>query len=367
METDQLFYQIGISLIPNVGPKTARNLISYCGGIREVFETRKKQLLRIPGIGEKTAQSILSQAFFFDAEKEIEFLERHAIQALFYLDPQYPRRLKPLPDSPILLYYKGNANLQAERIVAIVGTRKPTVNGQMICEEIVEGLQAYGVTIVSGLAFGIDICAHRKCVELGIPTVAALGHGLGRIYPTQHKKTAESMLKNGGLISEYLSHTMPDREHFPMRNRIIAGLCDALIVVETAQKGGSMISAYLANDYNRDVFAVPGRLKDTQSKGCNHLIKSHKAALLESATDLAYVMGWEDPERQPALVQASLFHDLSDEERSLVDLLKESPEMGIDQLIIKSQMSSSQLANLLLNLEFKGLVRLLPGKRYILC
>lgn len=366
METENLLYQIGISLIPMVGPKTARSLISYCGGVREVFEASKKSLLRIPGIGEKTAQSILKQDVLFLAEREIDFIEKHGVQTLFYLNKNFPNRLKNLPDSPILLFYKGNADLEAERIAAIVGTRRPSSFGRRLCEEIVEGLRPYGAIIISGLAFGVDVTAHRRCVELGIPTLGALGHGLERIYPPQHKLTAERMIEKGGLLSEYLSQTPPDREHFPMRNRIIAGLCDALIVIETARRGGSMISAHLANDYNRDVFALPGKPGDTQSQGCNYLIKTHRAALIESAEDVAYAMGWDLPGQSAKVVQASLFVELTKEEQQIVDFLKTRQETGIDELCYGLDRRNGEMAALLLNLELKGLLRSLPGKRYLL-
>ncbi|MCB0580885.1 MAG: DNA-processing protein DprA, partial [Phaeodactylibacter sp.] len=256
-------------------------------------------------------------------------------------------------------------DLNAERIVAIVGTRRPSVHGIHTCEELVEGLKPYGVVLISGLAYGIDITAHRKCLALDIPTVGVLGHGLRRIYPAQHQAVARAMAQSGGLLSEYPSYTMPDREHFPMRNRIIAGLCDALIVVETRKKGGSMISAHMANDYNKDVFAVPGRIKDSCSEGCNHLIKCHKAALIEQAADIAYVMRWDEPQAQKA-IQKQLFVELTESEKIVVDLLSQYEAVGIDQLTGTLQVANSQMAGLLLELEFKGVIRALPGKRYVL-
>lgn len=362
---EDLIYKIGITRIPLVGAITARNLISYCGGPRAVFEARKRELLRVPGVGEQTATSIIRQQALLEAEAEIEFLEQYDVQPLFYLDPEYPRRLRHYPDSPVMLYYRGNAGLDAARIVAVVGTRRPTVQGRAFCEKLIEELKPYGPLIISGLAYGIDITAHRRCLETELPTVGVLGHGLRRIYPAQHFKIAQEMCQCGGLLTEYLSRTEPEREHFPMRNRIIAGLCDALVVVETARRGGSMISAELANSYHKDVFAVPGRVQDRQSEGCNLLIKSHKAALLESAEDLAYVMGWEKAGRQKA-IQTSLFHELSEAEKLVVDLLRETEFAGIDQLTLGAGKSNSEMAALLLNLEFKGLVKSLPGKRYAL-
>ncbi|MCB9294535.1 MAG: DNA-protecting protein DprA [Lewinellaceae bacterium] len=362
---DELLYKVAITLIPNVGPVTARNLISYCGGVRAVFEARKRELLKVPGVGSHIADNIVNQNVLGRAEEELRFIGEHGIQAYFYLDPDYPQRLRHYPDSPPLLYYKGRADLNAERIVAIVGTRRPSVHGIHTCEELVEGLKPYGVVLISGLAYGIDITAHRKCLALDIPTVGVLGHGLRRIYPAQHQAVARAMAQSGGLLSEYPSYTMPDREHFPMRNRIIAGLCDALIVVETRKKGGSMISAHMANDYNKDVFAVPGRIKDSCSEGCNHLIKCHKAALIEQAADIAYVMRWDEPQAQKA-IQKQLFVELTESEKIVVDLLSQYEAVGIDQLTGTLQVANSQMAGLLLELEFKGVIRALPGKRYVL-
>ena len=362
---EELLYKVAITLIPNVGPVTTRNLVSYCGGVKPVFEARKRELLKVPGVGSLIADNIVNQDVLGRAEEELNFLESHGIQALFYLDEGYPSRLRNCADSPAMLYYKGSANLNAGRIVAIVGTRKPSVHGIHTCEELVEGLKPYGALIVSGLAYGIDITAHRKCLSIDIPTVGVLGHGLQRIYPPQHQGVARAIAQAGGLLSEYPSYTLPDREHFPMRNRIIAGLCDALIVVETKKKGGSMISAYMANDYNKDVFAVPGRVKDSSSEGCNHLIKSHKAALIESAADIGYVMRWDEPGPQKA-IQKQLFVELTEDEKIVVDLLNQYEAVGIDQLTGTMQVANSEMASLLLELEFKGVIRVLPGKRYVL-
>lgn len=359
-----LLYNIALTFVPKVGAVTARNLMSYCGSAQAVFEASRKELLRIPGIGEQLATNIKSGSALPLAEREIEFMEQHNVRPLFYLDKAYPQRLKQLPDSPPLLYYKGQADLNPARCVAIVGTRKPTPLGVRICEELVEGLQSYGVSIVSGMAFGIDVTAHRTCLSLDIPTLGVLAHGLHLLYPPQHLSVAREMLKQGGLLSEYPSHTPPDRERFPMRNRIIAGLCDALIVVETKRRGGSMISAQMANDYNRDVFAVPGRPKDKCAEGCNLLIKSHRASLIESVEDLAYVMRWEESGKSIG-VQQQLFMDLSEEEETVMQLLREQELINIDQLTQQLQRSNSQVATLLLELEFKGAIRSLPGKRYM--
>lgn len=362
---DDLLYKIALTLIPQVGPVTARSLVSYCGGAREVFEAGLRELQKVPGVGQQISRNIRSGEALARAEQEIEFLEAHQIQALFYLDEAYPRRLRNFSDSPAILYYKGRANLNTDRMVGIVGTRRPTPHGVRACEELVEGLLPYGAAVISGLAYGVDVTAHRKCLELGVPTIGVLGHGLQQIYPPQHLPVARAMMHNGGLLSEYPGNTLPDREHFPMRNRIIAGLCDALIVVETQRKGGSMITAQMANDYNKDVFAFPGRVKDPYSEGCNLLIKTHRAALIEGAADVAYLMRWDQLDSARA-VQQQLFVELTEEEKIIVDLLKPDDGTSIDALAASSGKPGSELAGILLELEFKGLVRALPGKRFIL-
>lgn len=362
---DELLYQIGLTQLPHIGPVNARQLIAYCGSAKAVFEARKKELLLIPGIGEHTAGIILQQKVLHLAERELHYIAQHKIRPLFYLDQAYPTRLKAYNDAPILLYFRGDTSLDHQRTVAIIGTRKPTSEGLQTCEALVEGLRPYGVQVISGLAYGIDICAHRACLQAGIPTLGVLGHGLSRIYPSSHQSAARQMCENGGLLTEFTSATPPEREHFPMRNRIVAGLCDALVVIETARKGGSMITANFANDYNKDVFAFPGRRNDPQSQGCNLLIKSHRAALIESTADIAYVMRWEaDEQNRP--VQTQLFVELTTEEKLIVNLLSEKDKVGIDRLTLATQMKGSTLASVLLNLEFKGMIKTLPGKRYTL-
>jgi len=362
---NELLYKIAITKIPKVGAVTAKNLISYCGGVQAVFEAKKKELLRVPGIGEQTATNIVGQNVLLAAEKEIAFMEQHNIRSFFYLDDDYPSRLKYYNDAPVMLYYRGTTDLNVQRMVAIVGTRKPTIHGIAACEELVENLKAYGVTIISGLAYGIDVAAHRKCLEQGIDTVGVMGSGLGFIYPAQHRQVAEQMVKQGGLLTEYTHELGPDREHFPARNRIVVGMCDALIVVETARKGGSMISATKAVQYNKEVFAVPGRLRDNLSNGCNHLIRTNQAQLLQQASDIAEVLNW-DIQTSPKSKQQSLFVELTPQEQSIISALKGKDHLGLDSLSYATKMSTSQLASLLLDLEFRGVIRSLPGKRYVL-
>lgn len=360
-----LVYQIAITKIPMVGPVNAKNLISYCGGVKAVFDAKKKDLKNVPGIGEKTIDCILNQKVLKEAEREAAFIEKYDVEALFYLDKNYPSRLKHYADCPILLYKKGNANLDPLRTVGIIGTRKATAKGLAFCDKLVADLQAYDVSVISGLAYGVDVAAHKKSVELGIETIGVLGHGLEMIYPPQHRSVAQKMMEKGGLLTEYTSKVAPEPQHFPMRNRIVAALCDVLVVVETARKGGSMITAEFAFNYNKDVFAVPGRLNDKYAAGCNHLIKTHKASLIESAEDIAYVMRWEKNNQSKA-IQKQLFVELTQKEEAIVTILKNEEDINIDKLGYESKLNPSEMASLLLSLEFKGLIKPLPGKRYAL-
>lgn len=358
-----LLYQIGISLIPGIGDVNGKKLISYCGGAEAVFKSSRKALSAIPGMGEKLINNILNQKVLLRAEKEIEFINKNHIQALYYQEKDFPQRLLNCYDHPLLLYYKGTADLNSQRIVAFVGTRRATDYGRSVCRELMEGLAEKDVLMVSGLAYGIDSCAHRHALELNIPTVGVLGHGLDTLYPYQHKKLAKDMLENGGLLTDFISGTKPDRENFPKRNRIVAGMSDAVVVIESDIKGGALITAELANSYNRDVFAVPGKLKETYSRGCNFLIKTNKAALVQSAKDMAYIMGWDDRKAKQQL-QTELFVQLSDEEKTLISILNENKILSIDKLVIHSGIAPSKVAAGLLNLEFNGLIQALPGKQY---
>lgn len=364
---DNLVFKIALTQVPSVGAVTAKLLISYCGSAQAVFQTPKKQLLKIPGIGEHTARAVQDFRGFDRAEQEILFLERQEIRALFYTDAAYPDRLKHHPDAPAMLYFKGGADMNPERAVAIVGTRQPTPQGISACEEIVKSLKTFEPQIISGLAYGIDAVAHRAALDASLPTIAILGNGLNRIYPASNKGLASDMIgQGGGLLTEFLGDTGPDRENFPMRNRIVAAMCDALIVIETGKKGGSMITAQLANDYNKDVFAVPGRIRDPKSEGCNFLIKSHKAGLIESGEDVAYFMQWDPPSIGNSGVQRSLFSDLAPNELKLLELMRQQAEpWSIDRLSFQSKLNGSEIASVLLNLEFKGLVKTLPGKRFL--
>jgi DNA processing protein len=362
MQND-LLYKIGITLIDGVGDINAKKLIGACGSAEEVFKAKKNHLLKIDGVGEYIAQAVVNQKAIARAEKEIKFIEKNNIQALFYLDKNYPQRLKQCADSPVMLYYKGNADLNNRKVISIVGTRKATEYGKQFCAELIQHLQTHQTLIVSGLAYGIDICAHKESVKNNLPTVGVLAHGLDDLYPGQHRSTADKMIENGGLLSDYISGTNPDRENFPKRNRIVAGMCDAVVVVEAGITGGALITAEIANSYSRDVFALPGRIGDPFSAGCNKLIKINKAALIESYADISYLLGWQQEEVKAAK-QAKLFLDLTEEELLLVNYLKEKGNLPIDELCYATNLSMSKASGLLLNLEFNGVVKTLPGKVY---
>ena len=365
-----LLYNIGITLLPGVGDVTAKNLIAYCGSAEAVFKEKKSRLEKIPGIGSITAEVISQSDVIKDAliraEEEIKFIEKEGIAPFFFTDENYPFRLKQCDDGPVMIYTKGNMNLNSEKIISIVGSRKSTAYGKKICEQIVDSLASYNVLIVSGLAYGIDITAHRAAVKNNLQTVGVLAHGLDLLYPSEHYQTSEKMCENGGLITEFLSKTKMNPEYFPRRNRIVAGMSDATIVVEATMKSGALITAEIANSYNREVFAVPGRVDDFSSEGCNLFIKANKAMLIQSAEDVIKAMNWDVQNKKPKRIQQELFANLSAEEEALMNILKEKEKIHIDDLCLASKIPMSKTASLLLNLEFAGAVKSLPGKIYCL-
>jgi DNA processing protein len=362
---EDLAYKIAISLIPGIGSVTARNLIAYVGSVEGVFHEKEKNLMKIPGVGEVNAQRIVRQNVLERAKREVDFILKNQIQTLFYLDDNYPARLKSCNDSPIILYFKGNANLNEQRIISVVGTRSATNYGKEICDELIRSFseRSYKMLVISGLAYGIDVHAHKACLKYNVPTVAVFAHGLDTIYPSLHASVAAKMLENGGLLSDFVSDTVIDRQNFLRRNRIIAGLADATIIVESAEKGGALVTADIANSYNRDVFAFPGRNNDPFSRGCNKIIKLNEAVLVENAADIEKAMNWDVKITSPRVFQTSLFEALTDEEHKITELLKEGDRF-VDEITTETQMSMSKVSSLLLGLEFKGLVVSLPGKMY---
>lgn len=359
-----LLHQIALTCTPEVGDVTARNLLSYCGSPEEVFRTKKNQLTKIPGVGLKTADQIGNPIAFERAERELKFIEKYKIQPYFITDDTYPKRLRNCADAPMLLYFKGEADFNGGKIISIVGTRNATNYGRDLCKQLLADLKIHQPLVVSGLAHGIDSIAHKECLKNNISTIGVLGHGLDRIYPAQNRSLAERMLSCGGLLTEFTSEIIPGRENFPRRNRIIAGMADATIIVEASTKGGALITAEIANSYNRDVFAFPGKITDEYSAGCNYLIKTHRASLISKASDLEYLLGWTNTLIQNAKPQLSLMLNLSSDEKQLVDVLQEKGSMAIDELALRCQLPQSKLAVTILGLEMQGLVIALPGKIY---
>ncbi len=369
---EEILNQIALSLTPGIGSVLARQLVSYCGSAKAVFETPKRKLTKIPGIGEKTAEAVVSKPGFSVADYVYEQALKQEVKILFYTHTEYPTRLRNLHDSPMLLYYKGNTNLNTQKIVSIVGTRNATAYGKKVTEDLITSLSAYpDVLVVSGLAYGIDIVAHKASVRHLVPTVGVLGSGIDVIYPAVHKNTVTQMLENGGLLTEYPFGIQPDAPHFPARNRIVAGMADVTIVIEAAVKGGALITAQIANAYNRDVMAVPGSLEQTYSAGCNHLIRNHQAHIYTGFADLEYLMGWGDdattkPRNSALKEDWSTNPGLTEPEKSILNLLKSRSDMLIDDLSWQAQIPINQIASLLLTLELQGLIKSLPGKKFTL-
>ena len=362
---ENLLYKIALSIIPGIGGILARNVIAYVGSVEGVFKESLKSLQKIPGIGEINAHRIKDKDIFKNAEKELRFIEKNEIEVLFYTDKTFSRRLKTCADAPVLLYTKGNLNLNEQRIVSIVGTRNATNYGKQVCDELIQRFSErnYKVLIVSGLAYGIDIQAHKSALKCNLPTAGVIAHGLDKIYPSLHAETAKKMQEDGGLVTDFPSGTKIDPSNFIRRNRIIAGLADATIVVESAQKGGALITAEIASSYNRDVFAFPGRSGDVYSKGCNQLIRNSGANLIEGIDDLEFFMGWEKTSKNKA-VQSSLFVELTPDEEKIVTLLRENGELFIDQISSELTLQVSRVSAMLLTLEFKNVLVAMPGKMY---
>jgi DNA processing protein len=361
---NDLLYKIALGQIPMVGIQTARVLLSYCGSAQAVFETPFNQLKEIPNVGQIKANSIRKNEALEIAKVELEFIEKNNIDPIYFTDKKYPSRLKLCEDAPLLFYSKGKAEFNNEKTIAIVGSRQATNYGKGFTANLVKDLSLFNPLIISGLAYGIDIEAHRASLINGVETVAVLGNGLSSIYPALHTNDARKIVKQGAVISEYNHKAIPDAQNFPKRNRIIAGMADATIVIEAKSKGGALITADIANSYHRDVFALPGRVGDLTSEGCNTLIKTNRAALIQSAADIIYLLGWEIPLETNNKGQIGLKIELSEDEKTIVDLLREKSDINIDDLGQLTQFTTGKLSGVLLSLEINGVVRAVPGKRY---
>jgi DNA processing protein len=359
-------YLLALTRIPGVGAVLARALLSHFGAAEAIFNASYKQLLHVEGIGPQLARNIRQFDDFDTSAAELNFVNTHGIQMLVLGDDKYPKRLLHCYDAPIVLFYKGKTDLNAQKIVSVVGTRNATANGKLICEELVKGLAVYGALVVSGLAYGIDAAVHKACVKHELPTLGVLAHGLDRIYPYAHRKLAAEMLGNGGLLTEFPSKSNPDRENFPKRNRIIAGLADATIVVEANIKGGALITADLANSYDREVCAFPGRASDEYSLGCNELIKTNRAHLITQAADIASLLAWDITSPTQKRVSRINWADRTADEQRILAILAENTAISLDELVLFTGFSQSKLSLVLLDLQLAGFVQILPGNRCIL-
>jgi len=362
---DEKLHQLALTLVPGLGDVLIKNLISYIGSAKEVFRVPKNRLLKVPGIGPKTATDILKTDIRDEAEKQLDLLVQKKVKLLFYTDQSYPYRLKQIYNAPALIYQRGTVDLNAGKVLAIVGTRKATDYGKQFVSRLLKELNTSNLLVISGLAYGIDIEAHKAAMDVHLPTLAVIASGVDIIYPAVHKKYALQMINNGGLLSEYPLGTTPEPARFPARNRIIAGLSDATLIVEAAETGGALITADLALGYNREVFALPGRAGDIHSAGCNNLIKQNSAQLINSAEDLLYYMQWDSTTPSKGIDNGLNENEFTTSEWKIIQTIRQNGDyIHIDELSWKSQVQIGHLATILLNLEFRGIVNSLPGKKY---
>lgn len=364
MDNNKLLNILALQKAANIGDITAKKLIEHCGSVEAVFKEKDTLLQNINGIGSYTCRALKDKSLFIQAEKEINFMAANGIQHWYYKDDDYPKRLKHCIDGPIALFHSGNINLKQQHIISIVGTRNITNYGKRLCEEIIEELSVLNPIIVSGFAYGTDITAHKAAINNKLQTIGCLAHGLNQIYPKTHKKYMRDVEANGGFITEFWSSSNPDRENFIKRNRVIAGLSEATLVIESAEKGGSLVTADIANSYNREVFALPGRADDKYSSGTNTLIKLQRAQLISSAADIAYMLNWDVKHTQNKAVQPELFIDLSPEELLITTYLKGKDKVSLDALSKNCNLPLYQISSILLHLELKGAIRPHPGKQF---
>lgn len=365
MTDENLISILALQKATLIGDLTAKKLIAHCGNAQAIFEDKASTLLKINGIGQAHISSLKSKTLFKTAEAELRYIQDQNIKYWYFEDDDYPNRLKHCIDAPILLFYSGNINLSNPKIISIVGTRNLTNSGKHFCERLVEELSIVNPIIISGFAYGTDICAQKSAVKNNLQTIGCLAHGLNQIYPKSHKKYIHQVEKNGGFVTDFWSIDEPERNNFLKRNRIIAGLSEATIVIESAKKGGSLVTADIANSYNREVFAVPGRTQDELSEGCNNLIKHQKAQLITSAADIIYHLNWSLESTPKKVIQPQLFIELSDIENTVFSFLSKQEKVHLDAIAIACKIPIYSLSSTLLNLELKGLVRALPGKQFI--
>ncbi len=363
-----LFYHLALLQVPLIGPVQAKLLLQHFA-VEDIFKAKKTIIEKIEGIGDARAESIKQFSDFARIEKELKFIEKYKITPLLYTNENYPQRLLKFHDSPTVLYYKGDADLNHQKNIAIVGSRSHSQYGRDITEELVKDLAAENIHIISGMAAGIDAIAHRTSIAHKAPTVGVLAHGLDRIYPTQHTALAKEILQTGGgLLTEFMSASLPERYNFPRRNRIVAGISDATVIIETSESGGSMITAQLAMQYKKQLFALPGKTTDIKSKGCNMLIQNGSAKLLQHADDILLTLGWKsnnkNAKQKANAIQQTLLLDFTADEKIIVDLLNNHNSIHIDEITALSALSNSNIAAAMLSLELQNVVLPLPGKMY---
>ncbi|MBU2938099.1 DNA-processing protein DprA [Lacinutrix sp. C3R15] len=364
MVENNLLYILALQHVAKIGDITAKKLIAHCGSAEAVFKEKKQNLLKIDGIGSIVISDLFAGTHIKAAEKELQFIKDEKIVCHYFTDATYPEKLKHCIDSPIVLFQAGNINLKQQRVISIVGARKVTTNGIAFCEKLIEQLAVFNPVIVSGFAYGTDITAQKAAIKHNLQTIGCLAHGLNQIYPKAHKKYVADVEKNGGFFTDFWSSDAFDRNNFLKRNRIIAGISQATIVIESAEKGGSLVTADIANSYNRDVFAVPGRITDSQSVGCNNLIKHQKAHMLSTPLDVPYILNWELEDSKKPTVQKQLFVELDDQEKVIYNYLKKTEKEQLDVIALQCNLPTFKVASILLNMELKGVVRPLPGKLF---
>jgi DNA processing protein len=364
MNSNELFHLLALLQVEGVGDIMAKKLLTAFGSATAIFESKPNQWRAVEGVGEVLVRKLKDKTIFEKAAAEIQFIDNEGIKVLYYANEDFPERLKHCIDGPVLLFGSGNFDFRNRRLISIVGTRQVTAYGSDFCKKMLEDLSFFNPIIVSGFAYGVDILAHQTAMELQLQTVGVLAHGLNQIYPKSHKKYVAKMEQNGGFLTEFWSSSNPEKENFVKRNRIVAGMSEATIVIESAEKGGSLITANLANDYNRDVFAVPGRITDKYSQGCNHLIKTQRAQLITSAADLIYSLNWQLEPEQPKCIQKQLFISLNLEEQKIYDYLQQNGKQLIDLVALACDMPIFNVSSILLNMELKGVIRPLPGKLF---
>lgn len=367
MYENEIISLLALLKIDGVGDIVAKKLLNHCGSAQEIFLTKASTLTSIDGIGQVLIKNLKNKSVFAEAEKEYRFIQENNIKTLFFKDENYPDKLKHCIDGPILLFTSGNINLNSQKIISIVGTREITSYGTEFCKKLIEDLAPLNPIIVSGFAYGVDIVAHKAAMDFNLQTIGVVAHGLNQVYPKVHKKYVTKMEENGGFMTEFWSNSNPEKENFVKRNRIVAGMCEATIVIESAEKGGSLITANIANDYNRDVFAVPGRTSDKFSQGCNNLIKTQRANLLTSAADIMYILNWElesEAKDSKKAIQKQLFVTLESDEQKIYNYLQKTGKQLLDVIALECDFPVYKISSTLLNMELKGVIRPLPGKQF---